>query len=278
MAPSNPATIAALRRQIAGFQHGSGIVLPFADPRIDSRLPRGGLPVGQLHEIGGEGIERETGAAAGGFAACLAGALGRLAPGQVLLWASPRCDLYAPGLAQYGIDPARLILAATENDEATLSAMEAALRSGAACVVLGEVGRLDRLAARRLQLACLREGSTALLIRRWPHGVKHTPAEGNAAATRWRVRPVPAEGRPGEGSLREGGQGPPRWQVELLHARGGRPGAWILQRSIGPDLGHPDLGSTNGEENAPHPLRVVAVLGDDAAEARQSPRRSLAAG
>lgn len=257
MSPAHSHIIASLRRQIDAPPPGTSAVLPFADTRIDSHLASGGLPIGQLHEIAGEGIEQEIAAASGGFAACLAGALARLQPGAALLWVAPRTDLYAPGLAQYGVDLGRLILAATEDDETTLAATEAALRSGAACVVLAEVGRLTRLASRRLQLACLKQASTALVIRRWPHGVKNPPVEGNAAATRWRVRPAPAEGAP-------------RWQVELLHARGGRPGAWIMQRSTATDR------PGDGEENAPHPLRVVAVLGDNAAEAHPQPRRLAA--
>jgi len=36
--------------------------------------------------------------------------------------------------------------------------------------VVGEVGQFDRTASRRLQLACLRHGSTGFVLRRWPHG------------------------------------------------------------------------------------------------------------
>jgi protein ImuA len=251
MSAPSPAVLQALRQQLAA-PIAQRPVLPFGDPRIDHHLPGGGLPVGQLHEIGAEGIQAETGAVAGGFAAVLAGALARHdAQQRVVLWIAPCCDLYAPGLLPYGLDPARLIVVQTRTDDETLQAMETALRSGAASVVLGETGKLTRLAARRLQLASLQHHTTSLLLRRWPHGRTATQADTPAATTRWRVAGVPA----GKGKEQEDqGQSPwpscscpSRWRLDLLHARGGRGGTWIMEVA-----------------DAPDPLRVVAVLGDHA--------------
>ena len=205
-------------------------MLPFNDPRIDRHLPGGGLPIGQLHEIGADGIEAETGAVAGGFAAALAGALARHDPAQrVLLWIAPCCDLYAPGLLPYGLDPARLIVVQTRTDDETLQAMETALRSGAASVVLGEVGKLTRLAARRLQLACLHQHTTSLLLRRWPHGRPATRPDAMAAVTRWRVAQVPAEER-----KTQEGQGLCPWTP--LGASAPRPAITWQTRTAGPGL------------------------------------------
>jgi hypothetical protein len=47
--------------------------------------------------------------------------------------------------------------------------------------------------------------------------------------------------------------GPPRWLVTLLHARGGRPGEWIMEVV----------------KNAPLGLRVVAALADHPAAAQR---------
>ena len=87
-----------------------------------------------------------------------------------MFWIAPRCDLHAPGLPAYGLDPGRLILVHSGGDTETLAAMETALRAGTAAAVLGEVGMLGRLPARRLQLACRKRGSTGFVLRRWPHG------------------------------------------------------------------------------------------------------------
>ena len=243
----SPTSIEALRQRIATPLEVCGGVLPFGDGRIDRHLPGGGLPLGQLHEIGADGIEAQTGAIVGGFAAALGARLLHHDRNQrVLLWITSCCDLYAPGLLPYGIDPGRLIVVHTGNDAQTLDAMETALRSGAAAAVLGEAGTLPRLAARRLQLACLHAQTTGLLLRRWRYGCK-APAEPAAAVTRWRVGYVRASDKISRGLWpSRKPPGLPHWQIELRHARGGRAGAWIME-----------LG------NAANALRVVAVLGDD---------------
>ena len=89
--------------------------------------------------------------------------------------------------------------------------MEEALRSPALAGVVGEVDRLDLTAGRRLQLAAAAGGGVGFLLLR----ADRPAAAVSAAALRWRVR-----------------AGPDRsWHVELLRRRGGRPGAWILERS-----------------------------------------------
>ncbi|MBV9735429.1 MAG: damage-inducible mutagenesis protein [Acidisphaera sp.] len=248
-APASPAEILhALRCRLQQRRLPAAGVLAFGDPRVDAHLPGGGLAVGQLHEVGAAAMEAQTGAAAGGFAAAL---LARL-PGTIL-WIAPCCDLHPPGLLAYGLDPGRLVLVRTQGDEQTLQVMEAALREGGAGAVLAEAGRLGRMPARRLQHACLGGGVTGFVLRRWPHGRKPMPAEGNAAATRWRLAPAPSDADPLDPHL---DPGPPRWRVELLHARGGRPGAWIMEAGNA---------GQRGPEGQAHPLRVVAALADDPA-------------
>jgi protein ImuA len=202
----------------------------------------GGLPLGQLHEIGAEGLEAETAALPAGFIAAL---VARIAPARPVFWIAPVSDLHPPGLLPYGLDPNRLVLVCPSRDVETLAAMEVALRDGFAAAVVGEVGAFDRTASRRLQLACLRHGSTGFVLRRWPHGNRTENREASTAVTRWHLTPMP--------SAQEGkGPGLPRWQVALTHARGGRPGEWIMEAS----------------DEATHPFRVVAALADHAAEPR----------
>jgi protein ImuA len=236
-APS-PALLHSLRAQLHALAPRARCgVLPFGDTRIDGCFAEGGLALGGLHEVAGDGIEAETGAVAAGFIACL---LGRL-PGA-LVWIAPQMDLYVPGLLPYGLDPGRLVLVQTPDDDETLAAMETVLRAGAAAAVVAEVGRLGRIASRRLQLACLKRGATGFVLRRWPHGRGNATAEETAAVTRWRIAPAPSAAAHRE-------PGAPRWRVELEHARGGFEGAWIME------LEKPD---------ATHPLRVVAELADAA--------------
>jgi protein ImuA len=249
MSALNPALLHSLRAQLHALAPRARYgVLPFGDARVDGCFAEGGLALGALHEIAGEGIEAETGVVATGFIACL---LGRL-PGA-LVWIAPQADLYAPGLLSLGLDPGRLVLVQTSDDDETLAAMEAVLREGAVAAVVAEVGRLGRIPSRRLQLACLKRGATGFVLRRWPHGRKAVATEETAAVTRWRVAPAPSAA-----AHREPGQ--PRWRVELEHARGGFEGAWIMEVE---------------RTDATHPLRVVAELADAAVA---PPRQRSASG
>ncbi|MBN9563833.1 MAG: protein imuA [Alphaproteobacteria bacterium] len=219
--------------------------LSFGDARVDACLPAGGLPLGQLHEMGAAGLEAETGALTAGF---VAGLLARLPAGRPILWIAPSDDLHPPGLLAYGLDPGRLVLVRPRDDAGTLGTMETALRAGGLAAVVGEVGRLERTASRRLQFACLGSGITGFALRRWPHGRKRADREATAAATRWQLAPAPSE-------LDAREPGAPRWRVALTHARSGRPGAWILE-----------LPMKEVENDPPHPFRVVAELADYTAE------------
>ncbi len=245
---------AQLRSAVENARHG---VMPFGDAGVDGCLPGGGLPLGRLHEVLAEGIEAETGAAAAGFLACL---LGRLAGLRTVFWISAAVDLHAPGLLAYGLDPGQVILVQSGGDAATLAAMETALRAGAVAVV-GEVSRLDRIASRRLQMACGRHGATGFALRRWPWG---RPAsrdrEATASTTRWRIAPAKTAGEPPGverwfGSAPGTAPSPARWEVSLTHARGGTEGAWIMEVTTDAAAG----------TSPAHPLRVVAQLADAAA-------------
>ncbi len=213
--------------------------LPFDDPRVDGCLG-GGLPLGQLHEIGAAGLDAETGALPTAFIAAL---LARIAPARPVFWIAPVSDLHPPGLLPYGLDPNRLVLVRPAKDVDTLAAMEVALREGVAGAVVGEVGAFDRTASRRLQLACLRHATT---------GVRAAPL------AVWPQERGPGGQRGGDplasdaGAQRAGRQGA---GAAALACRADacarrRPGEWIMEAS----------------DDATHPLRVVAALADHAAE------------
>lgn len=189
-------------------------VAPFGLAGIDRVLPGGGLARGGLHEICGP---PERGAALG-FAAAL---LGRLSAGGHALWIGPRAGLFAPGLAEFGIVPARLIVVRVRAREDRLWAFEEALRSPGLAAAVAEIERLTLTQSRRLQLAAETAGVTGLLLR--PPDALATPS---AALTRWRVDPLPGQG---EGRV----LGPPRWRVALWRCRGGRTGAWDLEWRAG---------------------------------------------
>ncbi|HVC54114.1 MAG TPA: damage-inducible protein [Stellaceae bacterium] len=225
--------LAALRSQIRRIERpAAGLhgVLPFGAAALDRALPQGGLALGAVHEILGQGGDEEDGAAAAGFAAGILARLGRFP----VLWCLKRPDLYGPGLAANGLDPARLVLVSESRDERLLWAVEEGLRTGhgaGLAAVVGEIGALPMVASRRLQLAAERSGVTALLLRRWRSGAEAAAERGrpSAAVTRWRVSSLPAAAVVDERGAGEPGIGRPRWRVELLRCRGGRPGSWEVE-------------------------------------------------
>ena len=204
------------------LRHGA---LPFRVEAIDRALPGGGLALGALHEILGTGADEEDGAAAAGFAAGIAGRIGE----GTVLWCLKRNDLYGPGLAGHGLDPARIALVRAKRDADILWALEEGLRAQGVAAVVGEVGRLPMVVGRRLQLAAERCGITALLLRRWHTGdaAAAERAQPSAAVTRWRVAALPSLPAPELDC--EPGIGETRWRVELLRCRGGKPAQWNLE-------------------------------------------------
>jgi protein ImuA len=229
---SSPVSLALLQDRIRRIERPNALrhgVLPFAVAAIDEALPGGGLALGALHEIMGVGADEEDGAGAAGFAAGIAG---RIAGGLVL-WAVKRGDLYGPGLAAHGLDPARIVRVAAPRDGDILRVLEEGLRPsnslghppGSIAAVIGEVGRLPMIAGRRLQLAAERSGVTAFLLRRWHSGDAANAERGrpSAAMTRWRVASLPS--LPGD----EPGIGQPRWRVDMLRCRGAEPAAWTVE-------------------------------------------------
>jgi protein ImuA len=294
---SQAVSLTALRERIGQIErparHG---VLPFGIAAIDRTLPGGGLALGAVHEILGQGGDEEDGAAAADFAA---GILARLGPhptptspshrcamgpslsplkggegkpgrrnnslsapgggegwGEVgdsralgfgpVLWCLKRPDLYGPGLAAHGLDPARLVIVAAPRDEEILWAIEEGLCLPGLAAVVGEVGRLPMVAGRRLQLAAERSGVTALLLRRWRNG-EEAAAERErptAALTRWRVTALPARDIAGVPGI-----GKPRWRVELLRCRGGVPALWDVE--VADASGHVSVSAGLADRPAP---------------------------
>ena len=201
--------------------------MPLASPqaapfRRDAPL-RPSLSRAALHEF----YAAAEADAAGATAAALAFA-SLAAGGRPVLWV--RHDLldheagapYPPGLAEFGIDPARLIFVRARDAQAALQAGLDGARSaalGAAIVELrGEAKALDLTASRRLALAAQASRMPVLLAR------SAAQPQPSAAATRWRVRAAPSR------ALAANAPGHPAFFLSLLRHRGGQaPGEWHLE-------------------------------------------------
>lgn len=210
---ADASTLAALRARIRSLEGGGaglGAVRASLDQgAIDGHLPWDGLPGSALHEVGGS--------LASGLAAALAGRFLRGA--GALVWcldatlAARQGGLYGPGLARFGIDPARLILVRCRRAVEGLWAAHEALRSPAVACVVVEVERLDLLAGRRLQLAAEAGGAAGLLLRFGP--LDSAPS---AAVTRWRATPFLSD----DSDAR-------LWLLDLWRVKGGMPASWVVR-------------------------------------------------
>ncbi len=239
MALSPSPSLDALRAEIRAIERGGAVaaarpVLPFGIDAVDERLSGGGLAPA-LHEATAMGPGEGDDAAATLFLAALAARFSRAAgdegtgPGQgQVLWALVRRDLFAPGLAQAGLTPDRLLFAQGRDDAELLAVMEEGVRHGSLAAVIGEARRAPMAATRRLQLAAEEGGTPAFLLRR-PRKADEDPlAAPSAACTRWRIGCAPSSPPPFGIDPAEG-LGRARWRVALVRQRGGPSHEWLLE-------------------------------------------------
>ncbi|WP_342772189.1 damage-inducible protein [Azospirillum griseum] len=197
-------------------------MLPFGLPVIDHHLPGGGLPLGAVHEVSDGDVGPSHIAAATLF---VAGIVAR-ASGPVL-WCLRMPDLYAPALAQVGLEPDRVIYGEAPDERMLPLLIEEGLRHRSLAVVVGELSRLPMVASRRLQIAAEQSGVTAVLLRRRPQSATAEFSQPTASLTRWRVTALPSTSPLVTGPVP--GIGRPRWRVELVRCRSGKVGEWELE-------------------------------------------------
>lgn len=209
---ASPPIVEELRERIQRLEGAAArrrTVLPFGVKEIDRRLPGGGLALGALHEVAGNGAI--DGAAAALFAAGVAART----RGRVL-WCLVRQDLFAPAIAQAGLSPDQVIYVEASDEKSVLACFEEGLRHGGLGAVVAEVARLSMTASRRLQLAAEGSGVIGIAIRRWRRQTEAADfGQPTASVTRWRVSVLPSTPLPVPGVGRA------RWQIELIRCRAG---------------------------------------------------------
>ena len=213
----------------APVRRGPPATVSLGDPDLDAALPEGGLELGVVHEV--------VPAAEGDAAAALGFALGLLArialsrPGPVL-WTTTHDPgrhgaAYAPGLSAAGFDPGRLIHLSGRSARDVLWALEESLTGAGFAAAIGILARdgrhYDFTASRRLSLRAAESGGTALVLR-----IGEVTGGATAAATRWSIaaRPSVPVRHPGHAMP---GLGPPRWRVDLMRCKRGRPHDWLVE-------------------------------------------------
>lgn len=205
-------TIAELRESLRAISGDirDRPVLPFGLAGLDGRLADAGLRLDALHEVSSRGSGWGDDAAAVLFVAGIAART----QGEVL-WVVRSHDLFAPGLYQAGLAPARVIYAEARDDAELLALLEEGLKHRGLGAVVGEARRMQMAQARRLQLAAEGGGTVALLLRRPGRNDADPLAAPSAAVTRWRVTHAPSAPVPWDGLGRA------CWHVECVRQRGG---------------------------------------------------------
>lgn len=218
MQPANADIISRLREEILlrqGLQKMPGSqYMDMGLGNICEAFPDQSFPLAAIHEFICTSAEDKT--ASTGFIAGLLSTL--LNRGGSCIWISPAQQIFPPALLAFGIDPSRIVFTTLPKEKEQLWVIEEALKCDSLSAVVGDIRNLDFTASRRLQLAVESSKVTGFLLRQTNH------TNTNACVSRWRVSSASSslpQGMPGVGF--------PRWKVDLLKIRSGKPGSWILE-------------------------------------------------
>jgi len=209
MLATSRAGAADLRRLITEIEAQAGKKPAAADDRASRRISLaraldpalgGGLKDDALHEI--VPAEPLDGAAAMGFALALAARfLTERASAALLIGESFAARemgaLYGPGLIAHGLPLNRLVFVEAPDANASLWAIEEALKSGGPAIVLGELWSLKDYglaASRRLLLAARKSRTPALIVLANAHGQAERMT--SAADARFEIAAAPSARTP----------------------------------------------------------------------------------
>ena len=202
--------------RLQGFRHttnaSSNDILPGP---IRYSFPNAVFPLGAMHEF--ICADSENVAATGGFITTLLSSLMR--NDGISLWISTSQTIFAPSLAYFGIEPDKIIFVNVQKERDVLWCIEEALKCDGLATVVGEMSELSFTTSRRFQLAVEQSQVTGFIIRNKPRNLNTT-----ACVTRWKIDSLPSasdDNMPGVGF--------PRWNIELLKVRNGKPGSWQIE-------------------------------------------------
>lgn len=186
---------------------------------MEAAFPNSVFPTGAVHEFISD--DMSGAAATGGFVAGLLAFLMQNKGASV--WISSCRMIFPPALRSFGIEPDRIIFVDINNEKHLLWALEEALKCNGLAAVIGELPEISFTASRRLQLAVEQSSVTGFILRHQPRNLNTT-----ACVSRWKITPLASEwedAMPGVGF--------PRWSVELIKIRNGKPGVWELEYAGG---------------------------------------------
>lgn len=180
---------------------------------IKHAFPNSMFPTGAVHEF--ISATHEAATASFGFISGIVSSL--MKSGAPSVWISDKRSAFPPGLKLFGLEPHKIIFIQTKKPKEILWVIEEALKTDCISAVVGDITEISFLESRRLQLAVEQTKVTGFLLRRNPKNLS------TACVTKWRIKPIPTENKliPGLGF--------PKWNVELIKVRNGKPGEWQIQ-------------------------------------------------
>lgn len=181
---------------------------------ITKAFPNNIFPVAAVHEFISN--ETEQAAATAGFVTGLLSGL--MKGGKACIWISNMRTIFPPALKIFGVQPDQVIFIDIQREKDLLWAMEESLKCEGLAAVIGEIKEISFTASRRLQLAVEQSRVTGFLLRHHPRNLNTI-----AAVSRWKITHLPSQ----SGDMP--GIAFPRWNVELLKIRNGKPGSWQLE-------------------------------------------------
>lgn len=184
---------------------------------IENVFPNKSFPIGSIHEFLSSSIEDTS--ATSGFVSGVLSKVMRL--GGVCIWISSSRTIFPAALKSFGIEPDKIIFIDLKNERDVLYAMDEALKCDKLISVVGELKNISFKESRRFQLMVEQSRVTGFIIRHQPRVLNPI-----ACIARWRIKSIASE-------LKDNvpGVGFPRWNVELLKVRNGKPGSWKIEWS-----------------------------------------------
>lgn len=212
-----------LRKDMLLLQGFKKIINPYAPEilpaSVRSAFPNAQFPIGAVHEF--ISFHQEEVAATAGFISGILASI--MLKSGACIWINSSKNIFPPALKLFGIPPEKIIFIHLKKEKEILWAMEEALKCESLTAVIGELRELNFTASRRLQLAVEKSQVTGFILRDNPRSLNTT-----ACVTRWKITSLPSElpnDMPGVGF--------PKWEVELLKVRNGKPGKWEIEFTEG---------------------------------------------
>lgn len=213
--------ISMLQKEILslqGFKQTKNHLTEVGLGQLRYAFPNNQFPLGAVHEFITN--NNESTAASTGFIAAVLSLL--IQRGGAAIWISSSQNIFPPALQSFGIDAGKIIFINVQNEKERIWAVEEAFKCDSLVAVIAEMKQLDFTMSRRFQLATEQSRVTGFIIR------NENSINTTACVARWRITSLPSEladDMPGVGF--------PRWNVELLKVRNGKPGSWQIEWNNG---------------------------------------------